>query len=83
MDLSITAFKTLSPRSLISLQEEKLFLSTFVSLFENEPQLEPTWVRFCRFLDCLLIRPASSFYQLQSREAEGVAMGRTWSSATD
>jgi hypothetical protein len=53
MDLSITAFKTLSPRSLISLQEEKLFLSTFVSLFENELQLEPTWVRICRFRDCL------------------------------
>ncbi len=48
-----TALKTLSSRSLSSLQEEKLFLSTFVSLFENELQLEPTWVRFCRFLDCL------------------------------
>jgi hypothetical protein len=34
-----------------SLQEEKLVLSTFVSLFENELQLEPSWVRICRFRD--------------------------------
>jgi hypothetical protein len=54
------AFQTLSSRFLSSLQEETLVLSTFVSLFENELQLEPTWVRFCRFLDCLLIPPAAS-----------------------
>jgi hypothetical protein len=38
---------------------------------------------FAGFLIVLLIPPAGSFYQLQSREAEGVAKGRTWSSATD
>jgi hypothetical protein len=54
MDLSIAAFQTLSSRFLSSLQEEKLFLSTFVSLFENELQLEPTWVLFFRYLDCLV-----------------------------
>jgi hypothetical protein len=33
---------------------------------------------FADILIVLLIPPAGSFYQLQSREAEGAAIGRTW-----
>jgi hypothetical protein len=70
------AFKTLSSRFLSSLQEEKFFLSTFVSLFENSSSLVGSAFAGCVIV--FLILPAGSFYQLQSREAEGAAIGRTW-----
>jgi hypothetical protein len=71
MDLSTTAFQTLSSRSLSSLQEEKIFLSISSVCLKTSFSSSLAGSAFAGFLIVFFIRPAGSFLSAAVERSRG------------